>query len=89
MQSFGVTDGRLCSNNLCFKTWVSKALSAMFYYAARGHFVNDVFTTKITQYFRRLNIPLIVILPHATREHANNNRCGFCHKILDFGPLTF
>jgi hypothetical protein len=77
MLSFGVTDGGLCSNNLCFKAWVSDPLAAMLYYAARGHLINDISTTKITQYFRRLSIPLIVILPHAASEQANNNGRGF------------
>ena len=52
-QSFGVTDGVLCSNKVCFKAWVSNPLSARLYYAARCQFVNDVSYTKITQYFRR------------------------------------
>jgi hypothetical protein len=90
MQSIGVTVGCICSNNLCFKAWVSNPLSATLHYAARGHFVNDVCTTKITQYFRRLSIPLIGILSHAAHEQANKNGYSiFGHKMLDAGSLTF
>jgi hypothetical protein len=39
-------------------------------------FVNCVYTIKITQWFRRLGIPLIAIFPYATQEPANNNRHG-------------
>jgi hypothetical protein len=38
-------------------------------------FVNYVSPIKITQYFRRLNIPL-VIFPRAARKPAHNNGCG-------------
>jgi len=76
MQSFGFTDGVLCSNKLCFKAWVSNPLSDRLYNAARCQFVNDVSYTKITQYFRRLGTPFVVILPHAARKQANNNERG-------------
>jgi len=41
-----MTDGGLCSNNLCFKAWASNPLSARLYYAVRGHFVNYVSNTN-------------------------------------------
>jgi hypothetical protein len=50
IQSFGVTDGSLCSNNLCLKVSVSNLLSSYLYYTARGHFVNYVCTIKIAHY---------------------------------------
>jgi len=39
-------------------------------------FVNYVYSTRITQLFRRLGTPLIVIFLHAAREPAHNNGRG-------------
>jgi hypothetical protein len=38
--------------------------------------VNYVYCIRITQLFRRLGTPLIVIFLHAASEPAHNNECG-------------
>jgi hypothetical protein len=40
-------------------------------------FVNCAYNTKKSaQLFRRLDIPFMVIFPHADREQSHNNGCG-------------
>ena len=41
-------------------------------------FVNCIYSVKITQYFKKLILPLIAIFTFATRESVHNN---------DYGPL--
>lgn len=43
-------------------------------------FVNCVYPMKITQKFRQLGVPLIVIFLRTAREPAHNNGVAFCHK---------
>lgn len=45
-------------------------------YVSRGTFVSNMYATKITQHFRRLGTPVILILPRVDREPAHNNECG-------------
>jgi len=44
------------------------------YHPARGHILNYLYTIKITQYFRKLGVPLIVICQLAPRELAHKSR---------------
>jgi len=49
---------------------------ARFYYMAAAIFVNCLYTIKITQYSRRLGVPVTVIVARPVREAAHNNGCG-------------
>jgi hypothetical protein len=59
----------------------------------RPHFkIIRIYITKITQQFRRLRVPHIVILTSAAREPAHNNGCGPLkggggRKMLDTSDL--
>ena len=60
----------------CIVASVSNPRLAKWYYTAGVQFVNCVCTVEITQYFRRLGIPLSIIFTRAAREPAHNNGCG-------------
>lgn len=51
-------------------------------------FLNDVFTTKITQYFTKICNPLTPISPRVAREPHRSNRVALCHKCLETPGLN-
>jgi len=71
---------------LHFISWVPNPRPARLYYTVRGHICKlyiVIYTIRITQWFRRLGIP-IIIFPSAAREPSHNNGVWpFATKCLD------
>ena len=62
------------------RSWVSNPRPAT-------TFANCVYTIKITDQFRRLGIPLIVICPRAALEPAHSKTCGSL-PYKDWRPMS-
>jgi hypothetical protein len=58
-------------------------------FTARGHICKLCIYHKIALQFRRLYVPLIVIVTRAAREPAHNNGCGTLSKMYESPGLEF